>query len=279
MTKKPHSSRFLGTALLLVLSVSVARAELPLFDAHLHYSGEDAEAFTPAEIVAILERHGVTRALVSGTPNATTEALHREAPGQIVPFLSVYRDARDKRDWMHDQHVPGRVEADLESGIYRGIGELHIFAKDRASPVLRRIVEIAAERGLLLQVHGDAQVLDTIFAIASEVTVLWAHLGTRPEPELVRTMLERYPDRLYVDTSVRDGRIMPDQAILPAWRDLFKDHSDRFLIGVDTFSVNRWRRFGQVAAHIRAWLGELPTEVAQKLAHGNAERLFGLPGG
>jgi predicted ArsR family transcriptional regulator len=31
----------------------------------------------------------------------------------------------------------------------------------------------------------------------------------------------------------------------------------------------------EVAAEIRGWLGQLPPEVADKLAHGNAERLFG----
>lgn len=274
-----RSSRLRAVGLVLALAVSAARAELPLFDAHLHYSGEDAEAFTPAEIVAILERNAVTRALVSSTPNAGTEALYRQAPERIVPFLSVYRDARDKRDWMHDPSVPERVEQALASGIYRGIGEFHIFAKDRNSPVLRRIVEIAAARGLPLQVHGDAEIIDTIFAIAPEVTVLWAHLGTRPEPALVRAMLERHPDRLYIDTSVRDERIMPEGQILPVWRALFIDHADRFLVGVDTFSVNRWRHFAEVAAHIRGWLGQLPAEVAEQLAHGNAERLFGPAGG
>lgn len=264
--------------MLLVLGfmAGTAAAATPLFDAHLHYGGDDARHFSPAEVMAIFDRNDVRYALISSTPNDGTEALYRHAPERIIPFLGVYRTLADKRDWMHDPGVIERLERNLGSGIYRGIGEFHIFASDRNSPVLCRIVEIAAERGLMLQVHGDAEIIDTVFEIAPQVTVLWAHMGTRPEPDFLRQVLARHPERLYIDTSVRDGRIMPDDAILPEWRDLFIDHAERFLVGVDTFSVNRWQHFDEVAAHIRAWLEQLPPDVARKLAYDNAARLFGV---
>lgn len=47
------------------------------------------------------------------------------------------------------------------------------------------------------------------------------------------------------------------------------------MVGVDTFSVNRWRNFDQVAERMRHWLNQLPPAVAAKLAHGNAERVMG----
>ena len=225
-------------------------------------------------MLAIFDRNHITHAMVTGNPTRHVEGLHAHAPERIIPFLSVYDSFRDKRDWMHDETIPARVERDLESGIYRGIGELHIFAKDRKSPVLRRLVEIAAERDLMLSIHGDAEIIDEIFAIAPDVTVLWAHMGTRPEPAFLREVLARHPEGLYIDTSVRDDRIIPEGEILPEWRQLFIDHADRFLVGVDTFSVNRWQHFDQVAAKIRRWLDQLPPDVARQLAHENAEQLF-----
>jgi hypothetical protein len=246
----------------------------PLFDAHLHYSAADAEAFAPADIVAILDRNGIERALVSGTPNVHTKALYRHAPERIVPFLGLYRDHDDKIPWPKDETLPARVEAALKQGVWRGIGELHIFADQRHSPVFRRIVEIAAREGLPLQVHGDPAVIDILYDIAPEQPVIWAHAGTHPCPDLIADYLRRYP-ALSVDLSVRDGRIAPDGVLAEEWRRLFLDFPARFLVGVDTFSVKRWERFDGVVADIRGWLAQLPPEVARRLAHDNAAALLG----
>jgi hypothetical protein len=250
--------------------------EPPLFDAHLHYTGVDAAALPPGEILAILDRSAVTRAVVSGMPTSAVERLHAAAPERIIPFLNVYNAPGAKRDWMHDETLPARVAALLDAGggIYRGIGELHIFAGDAQSPVLLALADLAAERGLMLQIHGDAAVIDAVFARQPGLTVLWAHLGTEPRPEAIAPVLARHPN-LYADTSVRDGRFVDEQGQLrPPWRAFFIAHADRVLVGVDTFWTRRWKRFDEVAAEIRGWLGQLPPEVAEKLAHGNAERLF-----
>ena len=46
--------------------------ELPIFDTHIHYSQPDWQVFTPERILAILDRAGVRRALVSSTPDDGT---------------------------------------------------------------------------------------------------------------------------------------------------------------------------------------------------------------
>lgn len=261
----------------LSLAASVSAASLPIFDAHLHYSVQDARRFGPDEILAILERNGIVRAVVSGAPHSGIELLYAQAPERIVPLLSVYREASDKRTWMHDRGLPARVERWLQADIYRGIGELHIFAEDRDSQVLARLVAVAADKGLVLQIHGDPEVIDRVFDLAPEATVLWAHLGTRPQPGVLREMLARYPEGLYVDTSVRDERIAPNGRLRPEWRRLFLDYEDRILVGVDTHWVRRWARFDAVVARIRRWLRQLPAATARKLACANAERLFTAP--
>jgi len=246
----------------------------PLFDAHLHYSGADAEVFSPAQALEILDRNRIVRAVVSSTPNSGTRALYQVAPARIVPFLSLYRSVEDKRNWAHDPGVIERLESGLRSGLYRGVGEFHIFAEDRDSPVFRRVVEIASRRGLILLIHGDPAIIDAAFALAPEVTIIWAHAGTRPEPAFIARYLARYPT-LYVDTSVRDDRIAPDGRLSEAWRDAFVTHPERFLIGVDTFSPNRWARFEEVAEQIRGWLAQLPPGPRRLIARDNAKRLFG----
>lgn len=248
----------------------------PMIDTHLHYTAVDAAQLPPEQVIALFDRNLIEAAVVSGQPQWTVEALYRAAPDRILPFLSVYRGQTDKADWMHDPDLPARVAETLRSGIYRGLGELHLFAKDRESPVLAALVAIAAEQDLVLQIHGDAAVIEAIFAQAPELTVLWAHLGTDPRPQVLAPLLARYP-QLLVDTSVRDERFVDNEGRLwPQWRRFFIAHQEQVLVGIDTYWAPRWQRFSEVAARIRGWLDQLPPEVAARLAYGNAARLFGL---
>lgn len=252
---------------------------LPLFDAHLHYTGVDAAALPPDEILAVLDANQVRAAVVSGLPNSTVLRLTAAAPRRILPFLNVYGAGVGKADWMHDQTLPKRMveQLDAADGRFRGIGELHIFEQDASSPVLLALADIAAERGLMMQIHGDAAVIDAVLARQPGLTLLWAHLGTEPHPDAIASVLARHPT-LYADTSVRDGRFVDEQRRLqPRWRDFFIAHADRVLVGVDTFWTRRWKRFDEVTAVIRGWLGQLPPDVAEQLAHCNAEALFRTP--
>ncbi len=275
MLRRKFVRKFSLTWYLLVMPLT-AQSGLPIFDSHLHYGGEDVINFSPAQIIDIFDDNNIAYALVSSTPNDGTEKLYRKAPQRIIPFLGLYQTLEDKRDWMWDESVVPRVKEALTNGIYRGIGELHIFAKDRKSPVLREVVSIASSKDLMLQVHGDAEILDEIFQIAPNVTVLWAHMGTRrPEADYLRQVLERHPQHLYIDTSVRDRQLLGSHGQLSSeWRQLFIDYQDRFMVGVDTFSVNRWKTFTEVTQQIHQWLSQLPEAVAHKLAYDNAYRLF-----
>ena len=51
-----------------------------------------------------------------------------------------------------------------------------------------------------------------------------------------------------------------------------------FMVGVDTYSLSRWHAFDEVAARIRRWLRELPTDVATQLVYRNAAALFDIAG-
>jgi len=256
---------------LLLLSVTV-NAE-PLFDVHLHYSAADVEIFTPQAVIARMDRNDIRYAVVSGTPTSHTATLYKYAPGRIIPVLGFYRSANVKTTWVNDASVPSYVEAELKQGYWKGIGELHIFASDRHSPVFRRIVELASSRKLPLLIHGDPAVIDTVYEIAPEQTVIWAHAGTFPYPDLIADYLRRYP-ALSIDLSMRDERVAPKGRLDDDWYELLATNPDRFMIGVDTYSLSRWKNFDSAVAYIRNWLAQLPTDVAAQLSYGNAARLF-----
>lgn len=246
-----------------------------MIDAHAHYTADDAEAFDPAAVIGMMDRAGVARIVVSGRPPAMALRLHAEAPQRVVLLLGVYRSPADKADWMRDAGLPARVETMLADGRWAGIGELHLFAGDAHSPVFEALVRLAASRELLLLIHGDAEVLDRAFDLAPGLRVLWAHLGTEPVPEAVAAVLARHAGRqLWVDTSVRDERIAPGGTLLPEWRALFEAHPQRFVVAVDSFSTNRWRRYGEVVAGIRAWTDTLAPPLRRRLLHDNAAAML-----
>lgn len=260
----------LASLVLVCLGMAV-QAGTPLFDAHLHDNAVDG--LPPHAVLETLERNGVSRAAVTSTPPERVLDLHRLAPARIVPFLGVYRSPADKETWHGDESLPARVETALHEGPWRGVGELHLFADARHSPVFRRIVELVAARGLILLLHADPAVIDAVFEQAPAARVIWAHAGAYPYPPLLNDYLRRYPG-LYADLSMRDERIAPGGQLDPSWESLLLEWSGRFLVGVDTFSLGRWRDYDGHVGQIRSWLAQLPNEVAMDIAYRNAQRLF-----
>jgi hypothetical protein len=253
---------------------ALAAPPVELFDAHIHYSADAWDAYPVAEALAILDRAGIRRALVSSTPDEGTLKLHEAAPGRIVPELRPYRSPADMATWHRDESIVPYLEERLRRGIHRGIGEIHLSAADAASPVVRRVVELAASHGLVLHVHGDARTVERLFALESRVKILWAHAGMTDPPDTVGRLLERSPN-LWAELSYRLDEVAPGGRLDPAWRALFLRFPTRFMYGSDTWTASRWREVPRIADSVRKWLDQLPPEVAEGIARRNAEALFG----
>ncbi|TNF59419.1 MAG: amidohydrolase [Burkholderiales bacterium] len=261
--------------LLLSGSALADAGRMPLLDAHSHYTAVHARELGPTDIMAHLDAAGVSRVVITGAPWQLARDLHAHAPQRVIPLLGAYASDADKATWMHDSQLPTRIAALATEGRWAGIGELHLFARDAGNGVYAELVRIAHRHGLMLLIHGDEEVVDRAFEIAPDVRVLWAHLGTVPEPARVARMLERHAGRaLWIDTSVRDDRIAPKGRLLPEWREVFEAYPDRFVVAVDAFSTGRWHRYGEVTRQIRQWVGGLSPELQERLLWRNAEDLF-----
>lgn len=269
-------SNLLKLLVLLWLMPAVVHAQqvLPIFDAHSHFKTADSKVFQPEEIVALLDSHHIERMVIVGEPAERAMRLYRFAPRRFVPFLGLYLGYQEKGSWMFDTELPDRLRGKLQQEHYAGIGEVHLFAAQKDNPVFRKIVALADEFNLPLLLHGDAQVVEQAFDWYPEITIIWAHLGTIPEPQIIHQMLKQFPERLYVDTSVRDERFETEGKLLSQWRELFIEHQDRMLVGIDTYSLQRWQDMDEVTSRIRHWLSQLPEKVARKIAYQNARQLF-----
>ena len=258
---------------LMATGVSFADTALPVFDAHIHYNADAADGTAPEAVIQIFDRAGVKRALVSSTPNGGTRLLHEQYPDRIVPMLRPYRTDADRGGWFHDPAILAFVEQELKRGIYRGIGEFHLFSDQAQTGVIRRIVELAVQRNMLLHAHSDAGAIRELFAIDPRSKILWAHAGMASSPAQIAALLDRHAT-LWVELSGRNSDVAPGDRLDPAWRALFLQHPDRFLIGTDTWTSHRWQELATDMTAARRWLAQLPREIAEKIATGNAERVF-----
>ena len=265
--------------LIVLLSVlglgAPASAQLPIFDAHIHYSRPDWDAYTPERVLSILAAAGVRRAIVSSTPDDGTRKLYEKAPKGIVPFLRPYRTRGDMGSWHNDSGVAAYVEERLKRGIYRGIGEFHLSAADVGAPVVKRVAELAAKRDLFLQAHVDDTAIEKLLTLYPKVPFLWAHAGMSASAPTVGKLLERYP-KLWVELALRTD-VAPGGTLDPEWQAVFVKYPDRFLVGTDTWVTSRWEIVRDYHRDVQRWLGQLPREVAEAIAWKNGERLFPAP--
>lgn len=266
----------MNRSLLLVVGLTLAptgwAAELPIFDAHIHYSHDTRAALPENSAIAILRKAGVRRALVSSSDDDGTQALYKAAPDIIIPELRPYRVRSDISTWMRDDSIVTYVEERLKRYRYVAIGEFHVYGADADLPVVRRMVQLARERKLLLHMHSDADAVERVFKQDPGARVLWAHAGFAP-PEKVREMLRRHKN-LWCELSWRTDHA-PGGKLNPEWRPLLLEMPDRIMVGTDTPSPERWHYIVEHARLARSWLSELPGDVAEKIAWRNGEALFG----
>jgi hypothetical protein len=260
--------------LLLLATPATAAAQLPIVDAHVHYSHDAWDVVPPKEAVAILRKAGVRRALVSSSDDEGTQKLLAEAPDLIVPELRPYRRRSDVSTWVRDDGIVAYVEERLRKHTYVAIGEFHLFGADAELPVPRRIVQLAKQYGLMLHAHSDADAVDRLFRQYPEARILWAHAGFE-SPERVREMLRKHRT-LWADLAFRSDQARGDK-VNPEWRAAFLEFPDRFMVGTDTFVPERWHYVPEHAAFSRGWLADLPADVAERIAWKNGEALFGGP--
>jgi len=286
------------TAIFLIAKAAPAMAAGytgPLFDAHLHYNDEAWDGkvgpHPPADVLARMKASQVRGILANSRPNAGSLALAglpqmREAGITVVPFVRLYRNRADYSTWFADETIHTMVLDELARGTpagpYRGIGEFHLYDSANANgPIAKKLMVLAEQRSLVVLAHVDDAAIDLLMAHTPSqgrsMQLIWAHTGIGGAPvERVDALMARYPG-LVGELSYRPGLVCDNDQLCPAWRALLLKHPDRFVIGSDTWVNQRWQYYESLMQGYRTWLGGLPADVAQKVAWGNAARLFGLP--
>ncbi len=284
------------TAIILVAISSWAQAadySGPLFDAHLHYNEEawngSVGPHGPADVLARMQRNGVRAIVANSRPNDGTQLLAaspltRQAGVTVVPFIRLYRNRADYNNWFRDETIYEMVQTEFARGTaagpYKGIGEFHLYdsanAKEANGPVAKKLMQFAERNKLAVLAHVDDVAIDLLMAHAPRARLIWAHTGIGGVPAArVDALFTTYPT-LMGELSYRPGLTCDTGKLCPEWRTLLLKYPGRFMIGSDTWVNQRWQYYDELMKGYRAWLGELPADVARRIAWDNGATLFGL---
>jgi len=244
--------------------------QLPVFDAHIHYSHDVWEAIPPKDAIRRLREAGIKRALVSSTSDEGTQRLFQADPAFVIPALRPYRKRGTLKTWMYDESVIPYLKEQLAKYRYFAIGELHIDGEQAKLPTMREIIQLAKQHQLMLHVHSDAEAIKYIFEQNPEARILWAHAGFE-YAYVIRDLMEKHSN-LWADLSFR-REIFNNGRFLPDWQLLLTDHADRFLLGIDTYEPLRWLEINSVMQWQRQLLAALPEKIAKKIAFENGEQM------
>lgn len=270
----------------------------PLFDAHLHYNQEAWDGQSGphplTDVLVRMQKSGV-RAIVSNSrPNDGTKLLAasaqtRQAGVSVVPFIRLYRNRADYDSWFKDESIYEMVQAEYAkgtaSGAFKGLGEFHLYDSNHANGlVAKKLMQFAEQKDLAVLAHVDDVAIDLLMAHTpskgQRMRLIWAHTGIGgASVERVQALLEKYP-MLMGELSYRPGLTCSNaqgvERLCPQWRTLLLKFPTRFMIGSDTWVNQRWQYYESLMQTYRAWLGDLPPDVARRIAWDNGAQWFGI---
>lgn len=230
-------------------------------------------------------------------------SLSKEQQARFDPMITGFNPA--------DMYAVDHIRRVLQTfpGVFSGIGEFTIhkefvsakIAGETASlqnPALDRILDFAAETGLVVLIHND---MDVPFAKAGaepvylaqmkalllrhpKTTIIWAHMGmgrvVRPvsqhAAELEAILKDPQFNHVYFDISWDEVAkylvATPESVRVSA--DLINRYPDRFLFGTDEVAPRSQEQYLKVYYQYGPLWKALDEETRAKVLKGNYERLF-----
>ena len=278
----------LALVVALVLAGPAAAADYtgPLIDAHSHLP--DATAIDA--YVAAMKRHNVRKVVLLGVGGVQPdEAEWIDAAVKKYPDLVT---AGVRVPDPENMAAAGQLDVELARTKARVMGEVHIremsrkIERDPSSPAFMQILELSAQRGVPIVIHDEltpaaAASLEAALAAHRQAIIVLAHAGGA-KPTGLERLLARNAN-LRIDLSGMHFQRAPSLArergpLDPAWKALIKKMPARFVMGLDVWAVRLFEpsTLDRLMTWTRRMLGELPPDVAERVAWKNASDLYHL---
>ena len=230
-------------------------------------------------------------------------SLTKDEQARFDPMITGFNPA--------DMYAVDHIKRVLRTfpGVFSGIGEFTIHKEfvsvkvageiaSLTNPALDRILDFAAEAGLVVILHNDVNMpfpkpgqdpypvvqLGQLLRRHPKTTVIWAHCGlgriVRPVEDqigMVRRALENPElDHVSFDISWDETAkyLMATPETIRAAADLINRHPDRFLFGTDEVAPAEQAKYLKVYDLYAPLFAKLTPEAREKLRKGNYERLF-----
>ena len=320
-----------------VVGASAQATGTVVHDGHFHLTNYIQEGTDIRDFLKIMGTK-VGRAAIFGIPLqqtwaygnsgdfAPTYSLQSDAPLYYYSFTDAhiamaYRSLTKDEQARFDPMITGFNPADMYAvdhikrvlrtfpGVFSGIGEFTIHKEfvsakvageiaSLTNPALDRILDFAAEAGLVVILHNDVNMpfpkpgqdpypvvqLGQLLRRHPKTTVIWAHCGlgriVRPVEDqigMVRRALENPElDHVSFDISWDETAkyLMATPETIQAAADVINRYPDRFLFGTDEVAPTEQAKYLKVYDLYAPLFAKLTPQASEKLRKGNYERLF-----
>jgi len=285
-------------------SFSVYADKLYFVDAHSQFE-RDLEG---DEIIQKMNEAGVRQSIIStrrGRKAWDAVELASQYPERIIPSVRI-KSKHYKKD---SNKFYKKLRKQAESDEFMAMSEVHMFHAqkgDKADEVkvhgdddrIQESLSAAIDNGWPFVVHiefaslssDDAIIfmneLEKLLTDNPEHPFALIHMG-QLEPARVEPLLKKYKNLYFItshaDTVTANNSNQPwinmfdGEKIKPQWTVLMLEYPSRFVFAVDAVWADQWR--DDYVNHVELWrkgLSFLPEDVANKIAHGNAEYLWKL---
>jgi predicted TIM-barrel fold metal-dependent hydrolase len=290
-------------AFMLVHSASAKPDELYFVDAH---SQVDESVVPLTAVISLMEQGGVTHTLLSTRGKLQGKALLafvEQYPDRITPAIRTKGNPYNAGSPRYYR----ALQAQVASGKYSAIAEILLYHAKKGSKAPEVVVYPDDRRVLtalsyavenqwpfvihieFASLHGEKkkrfkQSMETMLDSHPELPFVLSHMG-QLGPDECRRLIQAHSN-IYFHTgwsnpaAVRRSNqpwvnLFEDYRLAPEWKNLFIRHPDRFIFALDNVFDEHWTGF--YLEQMEYWkkaLVELPAEVAHRVAHGNAERLW-----
>ena len=314
-----------------------ASSQPELNDVHFHLTNYIQEGTDIHEFLKIMGTK-VGRVAIFGIPlqqewsydvdgdNAPTYYLNSDAPLYYYSFTDAFiamaykslsKEERQRLDPMitgfnpTDMYGADHIRRVLLTfpGVFSGIGEFSIHKEfvsakiagpvaSLQNPALDRILDFAAESGLVVLIHNDidtpfakegtppayAAQLRSLFRRHPKTTIIWAHIGVgrivRPAKEqgaIIEDMLKD-PEFSHVNFDISWSEVakyvVASPASTQAVADVINRYPDRFLFGSDEVAPSDQEKYLRVYQQYGPLWRLLTKDASEKVRKGNYDRIF-----
>lgn len=285
-----------------------AAAELYFVDAH---SQVDHTVVPLEKVISLMEQGGVTHTIMSARGELQGKAFLQFAaqhPERITPAVRTKGEPYESDSPAYYK----ALKAQVASGKYGAIAEILLYHAQKGSkapevvvyPNDKRVLaalNYATEKRWPFVIHIEfaslqgeerkrfMESMEHMLDTNSEQPFVLTHMG-QLGPVECRRLIERHGN-IHFHTgwsnpaAVRNSNqpwvnLFEDNRLAPEWKDLFIKYPDRVIFALDNVFQEHWTGFYlEQMSYWKKALAELPMDVARRIAHGNAERLWRISSG